>query len=170
MVPENKDTCLCPVCRTHVIPKRCTSFRSTCRPQPGCNCRLTGIQAQLIADPDIYLAHGENVPFNTVISSRGDAVRHNSGIFVLGKSGTYLVNWNVAAEGCGSAPFVRFALLTDGEIHSAAAIPVTVGMLSGSAFVIAAENISLALVNDTNDRVRLQNVRPMANITIVYVG
>ena len=166
------DTCLCPVCRAHVIPKRCTSFRNTCsKPKPDCSCQLNGIQVQLISGTDRYLGHGDNVPFNRVISSLGDTVRHEpTGAFLLEKKGTYLVNWAVKVEGCDTSSSVRFALVVGGIIHSAAAIPVTIGMLSSSAFVIAMEKTSIVLVNDTNDTVRLQALEPMANITITYMG
>ena len=166
------ETCLCPVCRKQSIPKRCTSFRNTCsKPKPECACKLHGIQAQLISGTDRFLGQGDIVPFNRVISSYGSTVNCNpEGDFIIEKNGTYLVNWEVAVEGCDTVPFVRFALVMGDKVHSAAAIPVTIGMLSGSAFVIAVEKTSLALVNDTGDIVRLQAVEPMANITIVYMG
>ena len=170
MALESKNTCQCPICKKHVIPKRCTSFRNTCQPKPDCTCQLTGIQAQFIKSTDRYLGHGESIPFNKVINSHGDAIRYdNAGNFAI-KKGNYLVNWNVAVEGCDSSPVVRFALIVGGITHSAATIPITIGMLNGSAFITASEDTSVALVNGTNDIVRLQAVEPMANITIVYVG
>jgi hypothetical protein len=116
------------------------------------------------------LEQGERVGFNTVISDTGEAVRYiNPGRFILTKAGSYLVNWSVAVEGCDTKPYVRFALTADGRVHSAASMPVTIGMVSGSALVLAGENTEVTLINDTDDTVRLQAVQPMANITIVTV-
>ena len=166
----HKNTCLCPVCMKQSIPKRCKSFRSTCPPKPPapvCDCQLSGIHAQLITGQDVYLGHGDEVIFNTIINNRGGAVDMSAGVFSIKKKANYLVNWSVAVEGCGAAPFVCFALKVGNTIHSSAAIPVTIGMLSGSAFVTADENTYLALVNNTHDTVRLQLLHPIANITIV---
>jgi hypothetical protein len=128
------------------------------------------MHAQLIQTTDVYLGQGERVGFNTVISDTGEAVQFiNPGRFILAKTGGYLVNWSVAVEGCDTKPYVRFALAVDGRVHSAASMPVTIGMVSGSALVMAGENTEIALINDTNDTVRLQAVQPMANITVVTV-
>jgi hypothetical protein len=123
----------------------------------------------LADENDIIISQGENVVFNKIVESHGDLVDYNAGegVFRLRKEAAYLVNWSVAVEGCDTKPFVRFALKVDGRTHSDAAMPITIGMLSGSALVMAKKFTSLALTNDTDDRVRLQAVAPVANITIV---
>ena len=92
-----------------------------------------------------------------------------AGVFNIKKKGSYLVTWSVAVEGCDTAPFANFALRIGGAVHSSTAFPVTIGKLSSSAFITVEENTSLALVNNTDDTVRLQLVHPIANITIVSV-
>ena len=148
------------------IAKRCNKFRSTCPPTQSI-CQLLGIHAQLIANSDIYLPQGEKVIFNQIINNQGDTVDMAAGIFNIKKKGNYLVNWSIAVEGCNTMPFVRFALCVGDAIHSSSAIPVTIGMVSGSALITADENTTLALVNDTSDTVRLQKLYPIANITII---
>ena len=163
--------CLCPVCKLHPLKPRCGAFRSTCPPkppEPG-PCALTGIHVQLKTAADSLLEDGQPINFDTIVNQPGTTIEYNkaTGIFTLTKEANYLVNWSIAVEGSNTSPFIRFALKVGGEIIGAAAVPISVGVISGSALVTAAPGTHLALINHTNDTIRLDAVTPIANLTIV---
>ena len=163
--------CLCPVCKKHPLKPRCGNFISTCPPKPPepDPCALTGMQAQLINTANPLLQHGERVKFDTILSRQDTSVEYDpgTGLFTLTKEAGYLVNWNVSVHGSQFTPHIRLALQVDGVTHSAFTMPISVGVISGSALVAAKPGASLALVNDTNDTIRLDTTAPIANITIV---
>ena len=81
-----------------------------------------------------------------------------------------MLNWTVAIEGSDLTPFIRFALEVNGEVFSPIALPVSVGLISGSSLVVLAyTNTKVSLINNTGDTVRLADVAPIANLVISKV-
>ncbi|MCL2850858.1 MAG: hypothetical protein FWE01_00650 [Firmicutes bacterium] len=130
------------------------------------------LQAQLIVHPEKNLTDKEVITFDKVIEKSGAGICMNrDGIFRLCTAGVYLVNWNISVNGTNQRPFVRFALMVNGQIRGPSSRPTSVGEISGSNIVTVKRTpTEIALVNDTGDIVQLSEVSPIANITIVQVN
>jgi len=141
-----------------------------------------GIQAQLLKMFNPFLSEGENVIFDTVLANTDCGCgckrdcscninyRRDTGEFTIKKNGTYLVNWSVAIEGSHHTSFIRFALKVNNDIYGAVAIPISTGLISGSALVkLKRPNTTVSLINDTGNVVRLADITPIANIVISKV-
>jgi len=130
-----------------------------------------GLQAQLLVHPNKNLADKEVVAFDhTITQSGGRICLTENGTIKICSAGLFLVNWNVLVDGTDTKPFARFALTIDGNIHGASARPTAVGEVSGSNLITVPRSpCEIALINDTGDIVRLSEISPIANITIVQI-
>ena len=163
-----KPACLCPVCKKHSFKPRCGTMGSTCPPKPEPFASVCGIHAQLNNTQGHLLEDGEKVLFDTFLFRQG--IEYDAGVFRLEKKAVYLVVWSVAADGSEATHHVRFALTVDGDIVAAPPTPISLGIISGSALFVAMAGAELALINHTNDTVRLGFVAPVANIVITKMN
>ena len=164
--------CFCPVCKKKPGVFNCDKLRSTCRIKPKPKNGMVGIHAQLIKTANPFIEDKTAVRFDTIINQSGNDILYDicSGFFTVSKPDTYLINWHVAVGGSQSAPYTKFAIQLHDDIHSAAAYPSSLGLVSSSALVtITKPNTQLALINNTNEMVRLAPVTPIANITITRI-
>jgi hypothetical protein len=109
----------------------------------------------------------EKIVFSELLNQQGTGINYSASIFTLVAPGDYLVNWQIALEGSEAAPFVRFALLVDGEAYGPSAYPASLGLISGSSLVTTQNpNTQVSLINFTGEAVRLAPITPIANIVI----
>ena len=87
-----------------------------------------------------------------------------NGSFTIGQAGIYYVSWQAPVDGTESASFVSFSVAIDDVPHSTSRLPITIGMLSGSAIINATGSEEIKLINTTNDIV---SVTPNANLVII---
>ena len=160
-----KPCCPCSKCSTQKKPAPTPKKTTSC-------CGLGGIQAKLITPMTLFLEDGDALLFDLVMPHQNPYIQYQlgSGKFVLGKAGTYMVNWQVSVEGSSETPYVSFALMLDEVMADFATLPLTVGQLACSSLItVERPPAKVSINNYTKDTVYLSRFPPAANLTITHV-
>ena len=81
-----------------------------------------------------------------------------------------MIDWDIVIEGSSQEPFVRFGIEVNDEVVASSTLPVTVGQLSGQAFIRVDQTpTAVRLINDSGETVQLSKFTPIANLRVVAI-
>ncbi len=132
----------------------------------------TLMEASLVAGEESDIADAAAVLFNTIRIQAGSiSYAPMLGLFTIGETGYYLVNWWVATDGAGASPTITFVLRLNGSVVSSASTPNVTGQIGGTALIlVSTAPATLSLNNNTGEAVFLPSILTQAGITITRVG
>lgn len=172
-------------CNLFSSPCRCNYCGNRCRPTPPpapapfppvtppSAPQLRGMQLSLVGSSAGSVASGANVTFDTmnVNTTLGVSYTLGSGQIVLGRTGTYLVNWWVAVENTQTADPVAFALSLNGSDVATSYSDTGGGQVYGSAIVnVTSIPATLTLVNRSGEAVTLATAGGQSSLTLTQLA
>ena len=131
------------------------------------------MQLSLVGSSAGTVAHGANVAFDALDSNNTLSVSYTpgSGSIIIGRTGTYLVNWWVAMENAQSTESVAFALSLNGSDVATSYSDIGGGQIYGTAIVnVSSIPSTLSLINRSGNDVSLVTAAGQGGLTLTQLA
>ena len=131
--------------------------------------QLRGMQLSLVGSSAGSVASEASVAFDTVNSNNALGVSYTSGSgqIVIGRTGTYLVNWWIAVENAQTAETISVALKLNGTPVQTSYSDIGGGQIYGSAIVnVSSISSTLTLVNCSGCEITLATAAGQGGLTL----